>query len=53
MNNKPEIKLDHDHHRDQEVVLIGFGYNLIFEKDNNMFIALDFGRGRTLFKIEK
>lgn len=28
MRNKPEIKLDHGHHRDQEVVLIRFDYNL-------------------------
>ncbi|NQU80571.1 MAG: phage integrase N-terminal SAM-like domain-containing protein, partial [Bacteroidetes bacterium] len=27
MSNKPEIKLDYDHHRDQKVVLIRFGYN--------------------------
>ena len=27
MRNKPEIKLDYDHHRNQEVVLIRFDYN--------------------------
>jgi hypothetical protein len=27
MRNKPEIKLDYDHHRDQEVILIKFDYN--------------------------
>ena len=52
MNNKSEIKLDYDHHRDQEVVLIGFDYNLIFEKDNNIFIAPNFGYRRTLFKMD-
>lgn len=28
MSNKPEIKLDYDHHRNQKVVLIRFDYNL-------------------------
>ena len=28
MTNKPEIKLNYDHHRDQKVVLIRFAYNL-------------------------
>ena len=27
MPNKPEIKLNYDHHRNQQVVLIRFDYN--------------------------
>jgi len=35
MRNKPEIKLDHGNHRDQEAVLIRFDYNKRLKKYYN------------------
>ena len=32
MSNKPEIKLNNSYHRDQEVVLIRFYYNIVLKK---------------------
>jgi len=32
MSNKPEIKLNHGYHRDLEVVLIRFDYNIVLKK---------------------
>jgi len=48
MRNKPEIKLDHGHHRDQEVVLIRFDYNTRLKKYYNYTQARE--KKRSKFK---